>query len=115
VLFSLAGQRVFVAGHRGMVGSALVRRLMQNYSGEQPINVGWGKDVTIAEQARLIAEAVGFKGAFRYASDKPDGHAAQGLDVSRLNAMGWRPRIALREGLSQAYQWYIEHAAETAA
>jgi GDP-L-fucose synthase len=89
--------------------------LMQNYSGEQPINIGWGKDVTIAELAKLIAEAVGFKGSFRYASDKPDGTPRKVLDVSRLNAMGWRPRIALREGLAHAYGWYVEHAATKVA
>jgi GDP-L-fucose synthase len=86
--------------------------LMQNYSGELHVNVGWGKDVSIAELAELIAEVVGFKGAFRYAADKPDGAPRKLLDVSRLDAMGWRPRIGLREGLADAYRWYVEHAAD---
>ena len=79
------------------------------------INVGWGKEVTIAELAKLIAEVAGFTGAFRFASDKPDGAPRKVLDVSRLAAMGWHPRIPLREGLRDAYQWYAEHAAEAAA
>jgi GDP-L-fucose synthase len=89
--------------------------LMQNYSGEQHINIGWGKEVTIAELAKLIAEVAGFKGAFRFASEMPDGAPRKVLDVSRLTSMGWRPRISLREGLHQAYRWYVEHAAEAVA
>jgi GDP-L-fucose synthase len=85
--------------------------LMQNYSAEQQINVGTGTDVTIAELARLVADTVGFKGRFRYASDKPDGTPRKVLDVSRLKTMGWQPRISLKDGLKQAYQWYVEHAA----
>lgn len=88
--------------------------LMQNYSGEQQINIGWGKDVTIAELAGLIAEAVGFQGTFRYASDKPDGTPRKVLDISRLTRMGWQPQIELREGLANAYRWYVEHAADCA-
>jgi GDP-L-fucose synthase len=89
--------------------------LVQNYSGEQQVNIGWGKEVTIADLAKLIAEVVGFKGAFRFASDTPDGVPRKVLDVSRLTAMGWQPRIPLREGLLHAYRWYVEYAAERAA
>jgi GDP-L-fucose synthase len=86
--------------------------LMQSYSGEQHINIGWGRDLTIGELAHLIAEVVGFKGTFRYATDKPDGTPRKLLDVSRLAAMGWRPRIALRDGLADAYKWYVENVAD---
>jgi len=89
--------------------------LMQSYSGEQQINVGTGTDVTIAELARLIADTVGFKGRFRYATDKPDGTPRKVLDVSRLEAMGWQPRTTLQSGLKQAYQWYLEHVAAPVA
>jgi GDP-L-fucose synthase len=85
--------------------------LMENYSAEQHVNVGWGKEVTIAELAKLVADVVEFKGRFRYASDKPDGAPRKILDISRLNGLGWQPRIALREGLLDAYRWYVEHAA----
>jgi GDP-L-fucose synthase len=83
--------------------------LIQNYSGEQHINVGWGKDLTIAEFAALIADVVGFEGSFRYDTTKPDGMPQKVLDVSRINAMGWHPRIPLRQGLADAYRWYVEN------
>ena len=89
--------------------------LIQHYSDERQVNIGWGKDLTIAELATLIADVVGFKGRFSYATDKPDGAPQKVLDVSRLNAMGWRPRIGLREGLAHAYEWYVENSAERAA
>lgn len=89
--------------------------LMQNYSGEQHINIGWGKDLTIGEFAALIAEVVGFNGSFRYDTNKPDGTPRKILDVSRLSAMGWHPSIELREGLADAYKWYVEHAITAAA
>jgi len=86
--------------------------LMQNYSGEQHINVGWGKDVTITELATTVAEVVGYTGKFRYASEKPDGAPRKLLDVSRLTVMGWQPRISLRRGLTDVYKWYVENVAE---
>jgi GDP-L-fucose synthase len=89
--------------------------LMRNYSGEQHVNIGWGKDLTIAELAASIAEVVGFRGRFRYDTGKPDGMSRKTLDVSRLRKLGWQPRIELREGLAETYQWYIEHVATAAA
>jgi GDP-L-fucose synthase len=85
--------------------------LMRNYSEEEAINIGCGTDVSIAVLAELVAEVVGFEGRFRYAADKPDGAPRKLLDVSRLNAMGWRPRTPLRDGLAIAYKWYVECAA----
>ena len=86
--------------------------LMQNYSGEQHINIGWGKDITITELATTVAEVVGYTGKFRYASEKPDGVPRKLLDVSRLTALGWQPRISLRSGLADAYKWYVENVAK---
>jgi GDP-L-fucose synthase len=85
--------------------------LMENYSGEQQINIGWGEDLTIAELATMVAEVVGYTGKFRYATEKPDGVPQKLLDVSRLTAMGWQPRIPLRQGLANAYKWYVERVA----
>ncbi len=85
--------------------------LMTRYSAEPHVNVGWGEDITIAELAMLIAETVGFKGRLRYATDKPDGMPRKLLDVGFLNRLGWRPRIKLREGLADAYRWYLERGA----
>jgi GDP-L-fucose synthase len=86
--------------------------LMENYSGEQQINIGWGKDLTITELATTVAEVVGYTGKFRYAAEKPDGVPQKLLDVSRLTGMGWQPRIPLRQGLADAYRWYVEHVAK---
>ena len=84
--------------------------LMERYSDESHVNIGWGEDVSIAELATLIAEIVGFKGRLRYATDKPDGTPRKLLDVLMLNGMGWQPKIGLREGLTDAYRWFVENA-----
>jgi GDP-L-fucose synthase len=86
--------------------------LMERYSEARHVNVGWGEDVSIAELARLVAVAVGYDGAFRYATDKPDGAPRKLLDVSRLSALGWQPRIELHEGLADAYRWFVANAAD---
>jgi GDP-L-fucose synthase len=86
--------------------------LMERYSDESHVNIGWGEDVSIAELATLIADVVGFKGRLRYATDKPDGTPRKLLDVSMLDGIGWRPKIGLREGLADAYHWFVENAAE---
>jgi len=85
--------------------------LMERYTGESHVNVGWGEDVTVSELAKLVAGAVGFKGAFRFDKSKPDGSPQKLLDVGKLDAMGWRPRIHLKEGLADTYKWFLEHAA----
>jgi GDP-L-fucose synthase len=85
--------------------------LMERYSGEEHVNVGWGEDVSIAELARLVAEVVGFEGRLQYAINKPDGAPRKLLDVTKLSGLGWRPRILLRAGLADAYRWFRENAA----
>ena len=64
------------------------------------------------ELAELIAEIVGYKGGFRYATEKPDGTPRKLLDVSRLSGIGWRPRIDLRDGLADAYRWFVDNVAK---
>jgi GDP-L-fucose synthase len=88
--------------------------LMERYSGDQHVNVGWGSDVTIAELARKIAATVGYKGGFRFAADKPDGAPQKLLDVSRLSSLGWHARIGLDEGLADAYRWFVANVAAAA-
>ncbi|MCC7464141.1 MAG: GDP-L-fucose synthase [Gammaproteobacteria bacterium] len=85
--------------------------LMQRYSEEAPINVGCGSDISIAELAALIGEVVGFRGRIVYDASKPDGTPRKLLDVSKLGALGWAPKIGLREGITETYRWYQAHAA----
>jgi GDP-L-fucose synthase len=83
--------------------------LMQQYSDEAPINVGWGKDVSITELAGLVANTVGFKGELRFDPLKPDGSPRKLLDTSRMDALGWRPKITLEAGLASTYEWFCAH------
>ena len=82
--------------------------LLQVYSDEVHINVGCGEDLTIAELAGAVRTVVGFQGRLRYNSERPDGTPRKLLDTARLTALGWRPRIALEDGLADAYRWYCE-------
>ena len=84
--------------------------LMENYTGEEIINVGCGEDLTIAELARLVADIVGYQGEIEFDPSMPDGVPRKLLDVSRLFALGWRPKISLREGIAQTWRWWREHA-----
>ena len=85
--------------------------LMQEYSGEQHVNVGSGKDIAIAELARLVCEVVGFRGDIRCDTSKPDGTPRKLMSSERLNAMGWQPKVGLREGIAATYAWFLENAA----
>jgi GDP-L-fucose synthase len=67
------------------------------------INVGTGQDLTIAELAALVCEVVGFRGGIAHDTTKPDGTPRKLLDVSKLQALGWRSRVSLREGIERAY------------
>jgi GDP-L-fucose synthase len=81
--------------------------LMQHYDGEQIVNVGTGEDLTIADLAQTIADIVGFRGKFVFDASKPDGTMRKLLDVSKLSGLGWRARIALRDGIAETYRWYL--------
>jgi len=85
--------------------------LMKHYSDSTAINLGVGKDIAIAELAEMIAEVVGYKGEFRWDSTKPDGTPRKLLDCSRINSLGWYPKISLRDGLALTHQWYLKHLA----
>jgi GDP-L-fucose synthase len=84
--------------------------LLERYDEESIINVGCGEDVTIRELCETIIEVTGYGGRLEFDSSKPDGTPRKLLDVSRLTALGWRPRISLREGVQQVYDWYRSHA-----
>ena len=72
------------------------------------INVGTGRDVSIAELAQMVAEVTGFKGRLVFDNSKPDGTMRKLMDVSRLANMGWRARIGLKDGLRETYDWFLD-------
>jgi GDP-L-fucose synthase len=86
--------------------------LIKNYDGEDIVNVGWGKDVTIRELADLIRSTVGFVGSVEFDRTKPDGTPRKLLDIRRLQEIGWSPRIGLEDGLSSTYEWFLGHRSE---
>ncbi len=81
--------------------------LLENYSDSDHINVGSGEEVSIAAVARIIGDVVGFGGTLVFDAGRPDGTPRKLMDSGRLLAMGWRPRIGLRDGLADAYRHYL--------
>ena len=81
---------------------------MERYEEAQTINVGTGQDVSIAELAQLMKSVTGFKGEIVYDRSKPDGMMRKVLDVSRINTLGWRPKVTLQQGLERTYAWALE-------
>jgi GDP-L-fucose synthase len=86
--------------------------LMDRYSDEPPVNVGWGEDVSIRELAETVARVVGFTGRIAFDTSRPDGAPRKLLDVSRMTALGWQARIRLEGGLRETCRWYGEHVAD---
>ncbi|HEY6643544.1 GDP-L-fucose synthase [Povalibacter sp.] len=86
--------------------------LMRGYDAEELINVGWGKDISIRELAELMARITGFNGQLEFDASKPDGTPRKLLDVTRLTAAGWTPRIELSEGIGSTYEWFRSHNRE---
>ena len=81
----------------------------EHYAGESHLNVGVGEDISIRALAALIAEVVGWEGEFVFNTDMPDGTPRKLLDVSKLTELGWKPSIGLRDGIAEAYRWFVEH------
>ena len=88
--------------------------LMERYSDEHTINVGTGTDMTIRELAETIADVVGYRGQFVFNTTRPDGVARKLMDVSRLTSLGWKAHTPFREGMAEAYDWFVRNAAEAA-
>lgn len=82
--------------------------LMRNYSSPEIINVGWGRDISIAELADLIRRVVGYDGEIVFDTSKPDGAPRKLLDTARLTELGWQPSTALEEGIARTYEWFSE-------
>jgi GDP-L-fucose synthase len=82
--------------------------LLDRYDDPAPINIGVGEDVTIRELAAVVAEVAGFDGELVFDHTKPDGTPRKLLDVSRIKALGFEPRIGLRDGIASVYRWYVD-------
>ncbi len=80
--------------------------LMQNHKEIGIVNIGAGEEISIKGLAFLIKSIAGFKGSLAFDTTKPDGNARRLLDLTKINAMGWRPKVSLKAGLSQAYNWF---------
>jgi GDP-L-fucose synthase len=85
--------------------------LLETYNEDTHINVGTGTDLSIAELAKTIAEVVGFDGEIQFDNSKPDGTPRKLLDVSKLNALGWKSSIQLKDGIQKTYDWFLSHEA----
>ena len=86
--------------------------LLEHYDSADTINVGVGEEVTIRELAEIVAEVVGYGGELVQDTSKPDGTPRKLLDVGRINLLGWKATIPLREGIAATYQWFSEHRGE---
>jgi GDP-L-fucose synthase len=82
--------------------------LMQNYTGNEPVNVGLGDDLSIREFAEIIREIVDYQGDILFDKSKPDGVPQKLLDMTKLHSMGWKAQTPLMQGLTMAYDWYLK-------
>jgi GDP-L-fucose synthase len=85
--------------------------LLENYDSPETINVGVGEDVTIRELAEIVADVAGYDGELVQDTSKPDGTPRKLLDVSRINDLGWKATVPLRDGIAATYRWFLEHRA----
>ena len=86
-----------------------LRFLLENYDSPQIINVGCGYDITIRDLALLVAKVVGIDAGLVFDPSKPDGSPQKLLDTSRLQQLGWQPRITLEDGVRDTYQWFLRN------
>ena len=86
--------------------------LLQNYDAAEIMNIGVGTDMTIREFAETLAKVIGWSGEFVYDRAKPDGTPRKLVDTGRINALGWRAKIGLEDGLRDAYAWFLANAPE---
>lgn len=83
--------------------------LLENYDGEQHVNIGTGKELTIKQLAELVKDTVGFEGEIIWNSSMPDGTPRKLTDVTKLHEMGWMHKVELEEGVKLAYEWFKEN------
>lgn len=83
--------------------------LLENYSGEQHVNIGTGKEVTIKKLAETVQRVTGYTGEIHWNTDMPDGTPRKLTDVSKLHGLGWKHKVELEEGVVLAYKWFCEN------
>ena len=83
--------------------------LLENYDQPDLINIGCGEDVTIRELAETVCDVLGFDGSLEFDASKPDGTPRKLLDISKIKSLGWSPKIPLRDGIADAYRWFVEN------
>jgi GDP-L-fucose synthase len=84
--------------------------LLENYNSPEIVNIGCGEDVSIRELAETVCEVIGFEGSLAFDTSKPDGTPRKLMDVGRLLALGWKPRIGLKDGIRDAYDWFLKNS-----
>jgi GDP-L-fucose synthase len=83
--------------------------LLEHYDQPDLVNIGCGEDVTIRELAETICDVLGFDGTLEFDPTKPDGTPRKLLDISKIKSLGWSPKIPLRQGIANAYKWFVEN------
>ena len=83
--------------------------LLKNYNSPEIVNIGCGEDVSILELAELVCRVVGFEGGLAFDTSKPDGTPRKLMNIDRIKALGWTPRIGLEEGIRSAYDWFLKN------
>lgn len=86
--------------------------LMGNYSSEGPINIGCGLDISILELTHLLMEVISYQGLIEFDQSKPDGTPRKLLDTTKLETIGWRPKVSLKEGIELTYNWFLDNVAK---
>jgi len=84
--------------------------LLENYNSPEIVNIGCGEDVSIRELAEIVCEVLGFEGSLVFDTSKPDGTPRKLMHVGRLLALGWKPRIGLKDGIRDAYAWFLKNS-----
>ncbi len=81
--------------------------LLNNYDSAEGINIGTGKDISILELASLISKVVGYEGSIKWDTSKPNGTPRKLLDTSKINSLGWSPKISFLDGIASTYDWFL--------
>jgi GDP-L-fucose synthase len=83
--------------------------LLEHYNSPEIVNIGCGEDVSIRELAEIVCDVIGFEGSLAFDTSKPDGTPRKLMHVGRLLALGWKPRIGMKDGIRDAYDWFLKN------